>query len=65
MYLLKNFTEIAVKELLPDVLEKYSKNYPGLCTCEKCLEDVMAIALNRLPPRYVSTDKGSILTQVS
>jgi len=28
------------------------------CPCEKCRDDVMAIALNNLPFRYVSTDLG-------
>lgn len=26
----------------------------GLCTCRQCLVDIVALALNSLPPRYVA-----------
>jgi len=29
------------------------------CTCEQCQNDIMALTLNRLPSRYVSTELGS------
>jgi len=35
-----------------------------MCTCEKCLSDVSALVLNQLPPHYVTTRKGEILTQL-
>ena len=62
--MLKNYTEVAVAEMLPRVLEEYRKQNPGVCDCERCREDIMAIALNRLPPRYVVTDEGTIYTKV-
>ena len=34
------------------------------CKCEKCTDDIKAIALNRLPPKYVSTDAGELYTRV-
>lgn len=27
------------------------------CTCERCLDDIMAHALNNLPPRYIVNQK--------
>lgn len=63
--MLCNCTEEAVRMLLPDVLREYAQKNPGTCTCERCRDDIMALALNSLPPHYVVTDKGSILTKVN
>ncbi|MCL2579815.1 MAG: late competence development ComFB family protein [Oscillospiraceae bacterium] len=38
--------------------------YLEMCTCNKCLTDVCALVLNDLPPHYVTTRKGEILTQL-
>ena len=35
------------------------------CKCEKCVDDIKAIALNRLPAKYVSTDVGELFTRVN
>lgn len=63
--MLKNYTEVAVAEVYEEVLEQLRKQNPNICDCERCREDVMAVALNRLPPRYIATDKGEIFTKVS
>jgi len=52
--MLKNHMEDAVNWVLPLVLKEYS----DLCTCERCREDIKAIALNRLKPIYVSSKQG-------
>lgn len=36
----------------------------GACRCALCREDVMVYALNRLPPRYVATPAGEVLSEV-
>ena len=36
----------------------------NLCKCEKCRLDIMAIALNDLPPKYVVTDKGELYIKI-
>ncbi len=36
-----------------------------LCTCSQCISDIKAITLNNLTPKYVSTEKGSILSKAS
>ncbi|MBE3589019.1 MAG: late competence development ComFB family protein [Thermoanaerobacteraceae bacterium] len=59
-----NYTEEAVRRILPDVLKEYTRNNPGVCTCARCQEDILALSLNQLPPHYVATDEGTIFTKV-
>lgn len=40
-------------------------NFPKFCGCDTCRGDVLAYALNRLAPHYVSTRQGEILTELS
>ncbi len=63
--MLHNYTETAVLQLLDSVLTNYQEKNKPICTCERCRQDIMAIALNNLPPRYVVTDTGKIITSVS
>lgn len=46
---IKNVMEIVVR----DVLAANKNDLHLSCTCERCLADVMADALNHLPPRYI------------
>lgn len=41
-----------VQELTNDKADKYIRLF-GLCSCKRCRNDVLAIALNHLPPQYV------------
>lgn len=59
--LLKNITQDIVFEKLDEMLP----NITEICTCERCRYDIVAIALNNLPPRYVVTERGAIFTRVS
>ncbi|MCL2108156.1 MAG: late competence development ComFB family protein [Oscillospiraceae bacterium] len=34
------------------------------CNCEQCREDIKCIALNNLPPKYVSTPKGELFSKI-
>ncbi len=63
--MLHNYTETAVLQLLDSILDNYQKKNGPICTCERCREDIMAIALNNLPARYIVTETGKIITQVS
>jgi len=58
-----NYPEVAVKSLLDDVLDNYANKYPDICRCERCRDDIMALALNSLPVKYVVTDQGTIITR--
>lgn len=58
--LLKNYMEEIVFNLLKEVLDDIN-----VCTCEKCMLDIAAIALNDLPPKYIVTEKGELYTKVN
>jgi competence protein ComFB len=51
---LKNYMENLVWEHLDQVIS----GHRDVCPCERCRYDIVAIALNFLPPRYVVTAKG-------
>lgn len=58
---LKNYMETIVLNYLDGVLAKY----PNCCSCEKCRQDIVMLALNHLPPKYVSSDKGNVYAKLS
>ncbi len=58
---LVNVMETFVDSQLDSVLKKIS----GFCQCSRCRQDVRAMALNNLPPRYVNTHKGDIYTRLN
>ena len=39
--------------------------FPDFCGCETCRDDAMVYALNRVPARYVSSQQGSVITDVN
>lgn len=55
----KNYMELYVWDMLDRVLEKQEK----VCKCEQCRYDIVALALNDLPPRYVVSEKGETYTR--
>lgn len=57
---LHNYTETVVKEVLNEVLSKRKE----VCQCEKCRLDIMAIALNNLPPQYYVSEKGEVYSKL-
>ncbi len=57
---LRNYMEDIVQQKLAGILKKY----PNCCTCEKCYRDIMSLALNHLPPRYISTEKGNLYARI-
>ncbi|MCL2189102.1 MAG: late competence development ComFB family protein [Defluviitaleaceae bacterium] len=56
---LRNYMEDAVSEKLPILVKQM-----GLCDCERCKYDMMAYVLNKLPPKYVVTNKGSLFAKL-
>lgn len=54
-----NVTEKLVWESLDNLLKKK----PSVCSCEKCRADIVALALNRLDPHYVATEKGEAISK--
>ncbi|SIS84595.1 late competence development ComFB family protein [Alicyclobacillus vulcanalis] len=55
-----NMTEVLARQILrePELL----KLLP--CHCDRCVDDVLAMALNHLPPRYATSDEGQLYVQV-
>ncbi|GHU59769.1 hypothetical protein FACS1894133_7180 [Clostridia bacterium] len=45
-------------------LEQLIRAETGICKCTQCMDDVLCIALNKLPPKYVSSDKGELFSRV-
>jgi len=55
-----NVMEELVERSLDTVLGKYD-----CCKCAKCRQDMTAVALNNLPPHYIVTEKGQIITRAN
>ena len=52
--MLRSYMEVLVENNLDTVLAEF----PDACRCERCRLDMMAHALNNLPPRYVVAERG-------
>ncbi len=57
---IKNYMEEIVFNQMKDVLTDIN-----MCTCDKCLLDIAAIALNDLPPKYLVTEKGELYSKIN
>lgn len=55
-----NKMEQAVRHTCETMMKQMS-----CCTCDRCVLDVMALALNTLPPKYVVTNMGEVITNVN
>jgi len=55
-----NYMEEAVKDVLENILSQRE----DLCKCDRCKLDMTAWALNRLPSKYVATQKGRVYTKL-
>ena len=55
-----NVVEIIANEKVADMMDRME-----MCTCSKCTCDVLAIALNSLPTKYVTSDAGKQYFQLN
>jgi len=55
-----NVTEIIAEAKVGEVISMMEA-----CSCPKCVYDILAIALNSLPTRYVTTDIGKQFIQLN
>ena len=53
-----------MEEVVQDELELLLSERDDICKCQKCKFDIMVWALNRLPPKYVITDRGRLYTKL-
>lgn len=54
-----NVMEKFINERLDDMLSAET-----CCKCERCVDDMKAIALNKLPAKYVSTHNGELFSKL-
>jgi competence protein ComFB len=47
------------------VYDTLRPHFPDFCGCEVCRDDAFVFTLNRIPPRYVSSLTGSVVTELS
>ncbi len=57
---LRNYMELVADEALGRMLV----DREDVCKCEHCRKDALALVLNRLPAKYIVTDKGRIMTKI-
>lgn len=55
-----NVMQVLVEEKAPKYIEMF-----GLCSCKRCLEDVKALTLNHLPPKYVVLERGDMIPRLT
>lgn len=54
-YVFHNMMETIVRDKVPEYIEQF-----GVCTCKHCRADVIALALSKLPPKYVVVHESAI-----
>ncbi len=57
------------RNIMEDIVKRYLDEMFALrfdvCTCDVCRQDIIAYALSRLPPKYVTTDSDAIQTIIN
>lgn len=59
--MVRNYMEDLVENILPELLE----NYPNMCKCEECIDDIKALTLNQLKPSYFVEARGSVYSKLN
>ena len=54
-----------VEELVWECFKEVMEHRPGICRCDRCMADVCALALNKMKPRYVASDKGEVISKAA
>ncbi|MBL4930748.1 MULTISPECIES: late competence development ComFB family protein [Clostridium] len=58
--MIRNCMEDIVNNVITIVLNDYKE----MCKCEKCIQDIKAIALNNLKPLYAVTSEGMVYSKM-
>lgn len=56
-------THNIMESIVEQLFFEFKKKYALTCDCQKCQSNILAITLNQIPARYVSTDEGEVLTK--
>ena len=54
-----------VEEHVRASFEALRPHFKEFCGCDLCSDDVQVFALNRIPPRYVTSREGQAVTEVA
>ena len=54
-----------VEEHVRGAYESLRPRFPECCGCEICREDALVYTLNRVPPRYVVSRQGTVITEIN
>ncbi len=54
-----------MEQVVTDVMQRQWENLNMPCSCSICQDDVLALTLNKVPPRYASNHKGKLIIQVN
>lgn len=57
----KNYMEDVVSSVYAEYLEKT----PEVCTCDRCRQDILAIALTHLHGKYATSIEGEVFAKIS
>lgn len=58
--MLKNLMETIVIQKFDSFAHQYEN-----CKCQRCREDILALTLNQLKPKYVMTDEGELYAKLT
>ena len=59
MKLYQNIMERIVEKELDKLIESLN-----VCNCERCKNDIIACALNQLPPKYIVSNEGYLYAKI-
>jgi competence protein ComFB len=54
-----------MEDIVEDLFAVVLVNYEGVCTCDRCIDDVKAIALNNLKPLYATSENGRLYNKMN
>lgn len=50
-----------MEQITMNLFQEFELHYKLKCNCDLCRTDILALALNNIPPKYVSSEKGEVL----
>lgn len=54
-----------MEDMVEDILENLLSERNDICKCQKCKLDITALALNKLPAKYVVTERGRVYSKLA
>ncbi len=59
---MKEHSENYIEKIVREELNRFMERDSSICRCDNCLQDIITLTLNNLPPMYVASDVGHIMT---